>query len=195
MTCEASQAPDWQQTEFPWMSFAEGSPARTSALQERAQDWPASGRGYGAITPDLLARYDPASSSWRTSQHSLLGGLETFSETWPRSGMMRNGTAFRLQPLAPLTGEIGSGLLATPTTKGNQLALSMMKHPSCRRMAALRTPNAGSPKWRFSWQELGGSSNPYRGTEFGALKIHPWEWEWMMGFPKDWTACEPSATR
>jgi hypothetical protein len=69
----------------------------------------------------------------------------------------------------------------------DQLAPSMMKHAGCRRMALL-TLNAGSNKSRFTWQELGGSGNPYRGTEFGRTKIHPWEWEWMMGFPKDWTA-------
>lgn len=34
---------------------------------------------------------------------------------WPRSGMTRSGTAFRLQPLAPLTGAIAFGLLPTPT--------------------------------------------------------------------------------
>ncbi len=119
MTYEHSQPPAWQQTEFPWMSSAEGSPARISALQEQERGLQASGRAYGAITPDLLARYDPVSLSWRTSQHSFFGGLETFSETWPRSGMMRSGIAYQLQPLVLSTKETGSGSLPTLTRCGN----------------------------------------------------------------------------
>jgi hypothetical protein len=71
-------------------------------------------RVFGASTPAWLASYDPATSSWRTSQLSLLGGLAEFSATWPRSGMTRSGTAFRLQPLVPLTDATGSGLWPTP---------------------------------------------------------------------------------
>lgn len=63
---------------------------------------------------DSLASYDPTSSSWKTSQRSLVEDLETFSETWPRSGTMRGGIAYPLPPLAPLTGATGSGLLPTP---------------------------------------------------------------------------------
>lgn len=50
-----------------------------------------------------FANYDPDTSSWKTSQLSLLEGSTEFSETWPRSGTMRGGTAFLRQPLAPLT--------------------------------------------------------------------------------------------
>jgi hypothetical protein len=38
---------------------------------------------------------------------------------------MRNGTIFRRQPLAPLTGGTGSGLLHTPTATANQASPSM----------------------------------------------------------------------
>ena len=115
MTFENSPPPDWQQTELPLTPSAEDSPARTLARPERARAWPASGRGYGARSPDLLASYDPASSSWKTSQLCLDGALATFSGTWPRSGMMRSGTAYQLPPLVPLTVETASGLWATPT--------------------------------------------------------------------------------
>lgn len=63
---------------------------------------------------DWFASFDPLSSLWKTSQRSLVEDLETFSETWPRSGMMLGGTAFQLPPLAPLTAATGSGLLPTP---------------------------------------------------------------------------------
>jgi hypothetical protein len=99
------------------MSSAGGSPARTSPTQEMAQGWPGSGQDYGRRLPVWLASYDPATSSWRTSQHCLVEGLTVFSETWPRSGMTRNGTAYQLPTLAPLTDAIGSGLWATPTAQ------------------------------------------------------------------------------
>jgi len=72
-------------------SCAVASPARTLAQPERAQESTANGRGCGSIWPASLAKYDPASSSWRTHQFLLHGDLEEFSETWPRWGMMLAG--------------------------------------------------------------------------------------------------------
>jgi hypothetical protein len=94
---------------------AEGSPARTSATPASAQESTASDLDYGASTPELLASYDHDSSSWRTSQLCLGGELSEFSETWPRSGLMRSGIAYRLPPLVRLTDGTESGLLPTPT--------------------------------------------------------------------------------
>jgi hypothetical protein len=75
----------------------------------------------GQSSPVLLAKYDPDSRSWRTSQCSLLesegDGFSVFSETWPRSGLMRNGIAYQLQPLVRLTKGIASGLLPTPSAQ------------------------------------------------------------------------------
>jgi hypothetical protein len=42
------------------------------------------------------------------------------------------------------------------------------------------------------WDEVGGSFNRFRKSEFGKMKIHPWEWEYLLGFPKDWTALPAS---
>lgn len=101
------------------ISSAEASPARTSASQEMAQVWQESGRDYGPSSRGLLARFNPATRSWKTSQLCFIEGLETFSETWPRSGMMRSGTAYPLRPLVPSTIETASGLLPTLTVRGN----------------------------------------------------------------------------
>lgn len=53
---------------------------------------------------------------WLTPQQNFIDptGFTVFSETWPRSGMTQNGTAYRLPPLAPLTDATGSGLWPTP---------------------------------------------------------------------------------
>lgn len=40
-----------------------------------------------------------------------------YSEAWPRAGMTRNGTAYQLRPLAPLSVVTGSGLWPTLTTQ------------------------------------------------------------------------------
>ena len=98
-TYENSQATFWQETELPLMSSRAASRAKTLALQESSAAWakapdPAS----GPKSSDLLASYDPATSSWRTLQRCFLAqakneadGLAEFSETWPSAGMMRNG--------------------------------------------------------------------------------------------------------
>ena len=99
--------------ELPSMSSAGGSRARTfhslaSALALKVRDLVC-----GRSTGGLLASYDPASSSWRTSQACLVSGWEPFSETFPRSGMMQCGTVFLLPPSAHLTG--GTGFGSSPT--------------------------------------------------------------------------------
>lgn len=100
--------------DVPIYDTAEASPARTSASQAKVQALKASAAAYGRSTPELLANYDPATSSWRTSQRCLVEGWTRFSETWPRSGLMRNGIAFQLPPLVRLTGATDCGLWPTP---------------------------------------------------------------------------------
>jgi hypothetical protein len=91
------------------------SRVRISPTPARAQASTGSARVFGASTPASFASFDPDTSSWRTSQLCLDGDLDEFSETWPRAGMTRNGTAYRLRPLAPLIGETGSGSSRIPT--------------------------------------------------------------------------------
>ena len=90
-------------------------PARTFPPLARAQESTASGAGCGRTWPESLARWDRASSSWKTPQCSLLEGLDEFSETWPRWGMMRAGECSALTMPAHLTSETESGLLPTPS--------------------------------------------------------------------------------
>ena len=108
--------------------FAEGSLAKISLPPARVRGSMANDLAYGVSSPALLARYDPDTRSWRTSQLSLEGGLTEFSETFPRSGTMRNGTAYRLPPLVRLTGGTGFGSWPTPR--------------NCSAMAANITPDA-----------------------------------------------------
>jgi hypothetical protein len=128
----------------PLMSSAVAFPVRTSASPGRGPGSTGSVRVFGASTPVSLANFDPAMSSWRTSQLSLLAEWGEFSETWPRSGMTRSGIASRLQPLAPLTAATDFGLLPTPTATANHMAPSMRKHSGMRLLqdGLLPTPPA-----------------------------------------------------
>ena len=62
-----------------------------------------------------FAKWDRDTSSWRTSQQSLLEGSTKFSDRWPISGSMRNGACFQ-QPMLelPTYASDGGALLPTP---------------------------------------------------------------------------------
>lgn len=83
-------------------------------MQEKALGLQVSDPAFGTNSLESLAKWDPVSLSWKTSQLCLLGGLETFSGPWPRSGTMRNGESFAHPMLALHTEESGSLLWPTP---------------------------------------------------------------------------------
>ncbi len=89
------------------------SPAKTSVTLDVVPGLKASRADYGLTSPKSFARYDLATSSWRTLQASLLEDSAEWSATWPASGMTRNGTAFRRRPSAPITYELASGYWPT----------------------------------------------------------------------------------
>ncbi len=131
-TFEPCQQTLFDETELQLTLSAEAFPAKTFHTLENELALKVRALVSGQSMPDLLAKFDRASQSWKTSQVSLVQGMDEFSETWPRSGMMLSGIAYQLPPSAPLTGGTGSGLLPTPTSTANQLAPSMQKHPGCR---------------------------------------------------------------
>jgi hypothetical protein len=160
--------------------------------------------GLWSSTPELLANLDPDSSSWRTSQRCFIEGLTEFLETWPRSGLMRSGTAFRLPPLVRLTEETEYGLLPTPSAtpygsnQGGAMGRTGPVRASLQTMARKGmwpTPTredaqcAGSRKHSPTVYSIAVTS---MGERPGSL--NPEFVEWLMGFPIGWTACPPLAT-
>jgi len=218
-TLPSSEAPMSDQLTL----FAAGSLARISASQERAPELMATVPGYGESTPELLASFDPDTSSWRTSQRCLVEGWTAFSETWPRSGTMQNGTAYRLQPLALLTDETASGLWPTPRAndaeKRGQIANDKR---SGLPAAAMYWPTPTARDYRSGsrsvegWQKRLADSRGWQLNDVVArfptptanrrsgLQSHgvnvilgllnPMWVEWLMGFPAGWTALSSSAT-
>ena len=166
--------------------------AQAPALPEPVRD------SFGHLC-EPFAWFDQGSRSWRTWQRCLLEGWAIFSGTWPRSGMTRNGIAYRRPPLVPLIKEIGSGsLLPTPTAKGNMMAPSMAKWPAHRNL----WPTPTTRDWKYGDAQacrnvpvnglLGRAVHSGDETRVGSL--NPTWVEWLMGFPLEWTALPASET-
>ena len=196
---ENSPESAWRQMAFELTSSVEGSRARTSAAPAERLVLEAAAADYGLTIFGSFATYDRNSQSWRTSQISLLGGLTEFSETWPRSGLMRNGTLFRLAPLALPTSETASGLLPTP--KASQGGVEWDKvHGRNRKGANLKTALVKAllptPR-RCSGARSSGSNRTelYEATGgvIGVTTLRRFV-EWMMGYEAGWTDLAHSET-
>ena len=82
--------------------------------------------------PKPIASWNPTRDCWETSQGDLLSGLsDVFSETWPRSGSMRSGTAYERPTSEPLTDGSASSLLPTPDAY--EASRGGSQHPDKRR--------------------------------------------------------------
>jgi hypothetical protein len=147
--------------------FREGSRAKTSALPARGGALMQAEADYGRKWPASLAKYDRDSRSWKTPQCSLLAGLDAFSGTWPRWGMLRDGECWEQHTPAGLTSasEFGSQPFFTPTArdyKGMSGAGLRQRHGAKHNLADC----------------IGGTPNP--------------DWsEWLMGWPIGWTDLKP----
>lgn len=106
------------------MSSAADSHARTSASAGGGQDLMENDQAYGWKWPVSFVKLCQTqekngnfSSSWKTRQCSLLGGLEEFSQTWPEWGWMRSGECSELPQLERPITEQGFSWLLTPTAQ------------------------------------------------------------------------------
>jgi len=154
-------------------SYAVVSPARILVQQVGAQESRASVLECGWKWHESSVKYDPATSLWKTRQCSLLEGLDEFSETWPKWGIMCDGESWELITPAHLTREIESGLWATPTRCD-------FKGLTCSSQFAQRAKQA---------KELteGVAVN-------GTFYPNPTTYEVLMGWPLGWTDLKPLET-
>ena len=105
--------------------FREDFLAKTSLVQEKAQELTESDQECGEKWQGSFVKYDLNTHLWKTHQCSLLGDLEEFSETWPQWGLMRNGECWEQQTLAQTIRGTESGFspngvdtFHTPNTTG-----------------------------------------------------------------------------
>ena len=142
------------------------SPAEVKDLKERPVD-----SGGKPLQP--LAGYDQKSSSWRMLHPSLLEESEPFSGRWPRSGIVLNGIAYRLDTLAHRTKGIASGLSELEMWPTPRAALGMTFKLS-QGLANLRHKKYLETEVAYVEKAPGGTLNP------------TWV-EWLMGYPAGYT--------
>lgn len=124
----------------------------------------------GLSSHEYFAKLDHSTRFWKTSQHTFHLGLETFSQTWPTSGTMRNGRCFQLAPLVPHICGKGCSYWPTPRTVMSRIKAHIIpgrtSHANLEEVVAERGETGGylSPRWI----------------------------EWLMGFPSQW--CETRST-
>ena len=121
--------------------------------------------GFGPNSQESFARFDPDTRSWKTHQHSGGEDWEEFLETWPRSGLMRNGRCFQRPHLVPTAYGKGCSLLPTPCArdwKGKGYPSSLT---------------------RLLCDQFGGHCYP-----------SPTFYERIMGFPSTWSELKESGT-
>src|SRR4030095_1193067 len=184
--------------------FAEAFPvSRTVSLVDVPA--PTTSVTCGPTSLDSFASLNPDGSWRKTSQGYcqvlLVGSLDPFSETCPRAGMTRSGTAYRRPPLAPLTDAIASGWLPTPsaesygTNHGGSAGRVGPIRPSLETMARQNlwpTPTAQDASNNAGSSQFGPGSLPLNAAIGGAL--NPTWIEWLMGYPLEWTVCAAWAT-
>ena len=181
--------------------FAVDSLAKTSAQQESRQ---VSRRAQGLVSftnsCESFAWFSPNTSSWKTSQRSLLTDWTPFLGNWPRQGLMRNGHVFQQVLWEPATKGIDGGSLPTPRansamtvnlrTQQNRPELQRNLETVIARMlptpvaaALLPTPVARDWKGPGKVGQL-----PTLLTPPGSgMYLNPSFVEEMMGFPVGWT--------
>jgi hypothetical protein len=149
--------------------FQAASLAKTSASRDEAQGWKAPDLGCGSTWRGSLARFDPASATWRTAQPSLLEDLGESLVTWPHSGMTAGGLCWELPMLGRRTSVIDSGLWPTVTvcgnynrkgasaTSGDGLITAIRAWPTPIKRDSRTVRGGGSDEW-IAWN--GAADNP-----------------------------------
>jgi hypothetical protein len=159
------------------MSSAAGSHAKTSVMPVLALDLRVNDPGSGLNTRGSLARFDPASSSWKTSQRCLIEGWEPYSETFPESGMTRSGQLYPHAPWVLHTCDDECSLWPTPTASmdGRGFGIPLHENSGRYKLSTVRRVHAlvGEHGWR----------------------IHPHFTEALMGFSLDASAIAPLETQ
>ena len=187
---------------------AADSPVRISAMPDAEPDSPEPEADYFSRPFAWFDNSDPASCCWRTWQRCLLEGWTLFSESWGRSGMTRNGTAYRLRPLVPRISGTGFSLLPTPNqwdgmrgaesreTKTKRGAGGVNLREAVKTWPAPTSRDYKGGRSSEATQERNSRPlNEVIESQAASGSLNP-EWvEWLMGFPVGWTDLGDSETQ
>jgi len=197
-----------------WTSSLRDSHVSRSASQAPGSDSTMSG-GSGRTSRESFAIWSPELSSWRTCQVSLFEGSDTYSETWPPSGSMRNGACSERPRQALHTGGLGSSSWPTPTVCGNHNRVGASPTSGDGLVTVIKqagmwaTPRASDGAKGGPRQKFGAGGVPLAAQAHSHLAqttpkggdgtsqtvgINPAFVEALMGLPPGWTVYACSAT-
>ena len=146
---------------------------RTLARQEKAEVLKRNAADCGVCSLQSFALFDRDSCSWKTPQLSLLGGLEKFSETWPRWGLMHDGECWEQGTSAEIATETEYGLWPAP--RASDPLCVKFKRASI--VKVIERPNRPLDLRLPYFLNLAGVP----------LSQYPIAFEWTMGWPQGWT--------
>lgn len=148
-------------------SSAVDSLARTSALLEKAQELRAAGLDYGGRCTELSEKSDPIMSLSKIALYLESEDSNTSYMDFPKSGMMRSGSVYKVDSLDCNNAEKGYISLPTP-------CVSSAKGSHQNRFF-------GSSTYRGNFHEY------IRDGERDGIYPNPELSEALMGFPTSWT--------
>lgn len=198
------------------MSSQVDFPVRTFQPPERVMDLMESEAECGKKWHGWLAKYDPATSLWKTPQCSLLGEELESLETLPKWGMTVNGLLWEQPTLerrikgtefglwrTPDTGAGGtSGLLKEGKThrdNGQPIQIRLVDQVNNPHLwpTPCSTDYKGSGKTgqlrdRLDYAvERGATKSKIYGEQQITGQLNPPFPEWLMGWPQGWTDLKP----
>ena len=191
--------------EVPLMSCPADSRARIFHALEKGPESKANEAGSGSTWRELSARYDRASSGWRTHQCLFNEALPWSSVTLPRWGMMRDGVLWeRTTPGLPTS---GTGFGCWPTPRAGKVtsenAESWMRRNKEGKvstpplgLAVQMWPTPKSRDWKGQSQRgIHGPMDALPNQDRGDGKpiggsLNPTWVELLMGWPENWTCTD-----
>ena len=173
--------------------------ARTYHSLALVPDLPENVPAFGGWSAEPFAWYDHGSRCWRTWQRCLVEEWALYSAAWPRSGMTRNGIAYRFRPMALPTDGTDLVYLPTPRAndaqKGGEFDIENRRNgfPAAVKRLFLATLGKNEPKGSSRKRYLGSPhfrgakmSETLRTCESDPTYLHPSFAEAVMGFPIGW---------
>jgi len=189
------------------MSFLADFPVKTSASQEKAQDLTEKVHQCGITWRGWLAKFDPDSYLWKTAQCSFIEESGECLETFPASGMTRDGLLWERMTLERRTKETERGLWRTPDTGGggtSGLLKQGQNHRKNGQPIQIRlVDQVNNPRlWPTPVQRMykdSGSPSEYARNEIPLAaqvggQLNPTWVEWLMGWPAGWSDLKPLET-
>ncbi len=192
----------------PLTLFAEDSHATTCQTSVNAEESTGSNQGFGASSPESLAKSSPPTSSSKTSPPCSPVDSAAWPSTWPREGLILNGQFFRPQTPVVRISARGCGLLPTPTAsdwksqtkegqRRGQLSEFIETIPAwlpCDSCENYLCTIHGKHAHECDCAEIAEwSVNPYARVRHGLL--NPRFVEWLMGLPIGYTELEDLETQ